>query len=416
MDKSELLKNMRELKQNIEKSNSSSNYSIKVEDMLFYGRIEIKDPATKMMDSKNIYSVQKREGNELSIEFYADDDLIATVKLDKENRIEISDKYSRIITPETFLLKMQELKENEKEQISLEKLEEMEEEKEIGQSKKRQVAKPKENKKEQNEDNEESKKDEKQDNKQKEVGKDDIEIDMDKYITADKKISDLIPEISQKQCEQVKIRSNNNIDFEMYGIDKDGNEVELESLKKSKGNNPNQEMIKTNADGSEVERTRVSTMLNIAPQKNETRGEEGIGIKIGEMGVEEVLYYRRDLNNQYLAIPVSLETTNEKYVDRDVRDIATKKFNTEVGDDVQRAETELERKDETQIENIDNDPRNNEIDSQDMELISEAAQRCRLDVEEFLKVYENSEGDSVEEKIDNAEETVNEQFRGRNNR
>lgn len=89
-----------------------------------------------------------------------------------------------------------------------------------------------------------------------------------------------------------------------------------------------------------------------------------------------------------------------------------------VGDNIQRAEEELqkEKSEETVLENIDDNPYNDTPNENEEILIQKAAKRCKMSVEGFKKVYETAEGKTVIEKIDDAEETINEQFRGNDGR
>ena len=158
-------------------------------------------------------------------------------------------------------------------------------------------------------------------------------------------------------------------------------------------------------------------MLKIQPGTNEQKGNDTLGIKIGNLGIEQVYYCRRDQNDNYLAVPVGLKTTNDKYTTREVRELASKKHNPTIGDDVQRAKQHLESKDDkTIIENIDDTPQNDKIEPEEAKLIKEAAKRCNMSVESFMQEYEKQNGDTISERIENTEEEINEQFRGRNTR
>ena len=88
-------------------------------EIMWYGQIEITNPDTKEKESKNIYSKMNEKGE---VEFYIEEDLIATVIEQEENRIEIVPKYQKVITPEIFLAKMNELRQRNKQPISLDKL------------------------------------------------------------------------------------------------------------------------------------------------------------------------------------------------------------------------------------------------------------------------------------------------------
>lgn len=409
MEDKQLLQEMKELKMNIQYESNSIDERDKetiVQDIIFYGRIEIVNPITKQEETKKIYMVEKNIDNKTSIEFYADNEVIATV-IDEENQIVISPKYANVISAEIFLVKLQELRVQNKEQISLNKLEEIEEAREVETGKKMRTQENNKSKDKQEENQE--KEDEEKETRKEENYNDDIEINMNAYITVDKRIADIIPEIKEKHCQKVMIRSNNNIDFEMYGIDKDGNEVELTTLKQKSGTNPYKEMIKTNIDGTEVESIKVSAMLQIVPGTNEKSGNEGIGIKIGNMGIEEVVYYRRDNSDKYLAVPVGLETTNDKYSEREVREIATKKYNPTIDDNIERAEERIQGGRRTTIENIDDNEHNNTRDEIEEELIRKAVkERCDgITLEEFIEIYEQEKGDTIQERIDNTVDTIN---------
>lgn len=384
--------------------------STNVDEIIYYGDIKINNTTTKKIQTKSIYLIESHIEDRYSIQFYADNEVIATVLKEQDNRVVISPKYANIITPEMLLVKLEEVRMQGIEPISLEEAEEQGLIRQAsGKTRTQSKLKKKEEKKKEEKEQEQEEK--------KPNYKRDIEISMNQYITVDKKIADIIPEIKQKQCQRVMARSKNNIDFEIYGIDKNGNEVEFNSLHQTEGTNPNQSVIKTNRDGSQVEKTQLSAMLRIQPGTNEQRGNEGIGIKIGAMGIPEVFYYRRDANDNYLAVPVGLETTNDKYAIREVKEIATKKYNPTIDDNIERAEERIGESGETTINNIDDNLENNTLDEAEMELIEEAAKRCKMDVKDFYTMYyEEAEGDTINEKIDNAEKEVNDAFRGKRER
>lgn len=366
-------------------------------EIMWYGQIEITNPDTKEKESKNIYSKMNEKGE---VEFYIEEDLIATVIEQEENRIEIVPKYQKVITPEIFLAKMNELRQRNKQPISLDKLEKIRQERLRQENREQEIGKARKNQAKRNEKREnklqEKERDKKQDSdkeKQKQQTKGNyIEISMKQYITADKKIVDLIPELKQKQCERVIVKSNNNISFNVYGIDRDGNEIELQTLRQTEGKNPSQKIIATNLDGTNVQQTTVSTMLKIQQGTNEQKGNEALGIKIGELGIEEIYYCRRDKNDNYLAVQVGLETTNDKYSTREVRELATKRYNPTIDDNTKKAKSHIQSGDDkTIIENIDDTPQNDKIEPYEIELIKEAAQRCKVTIEEFLETYQKTQ-------------------------
>lgn len=371
----ELLEKMRNLKQEIEEQKKKAKkQEIEVEEIIYYGTIEIKEEKGKPVE-KEIYLVKQTIEGIPQINFYADNQIMAKVK--EEGQIEIVPEFADKIKEVEFLAKLEMAREQlqDKEPISLAELEQKEQE--IGR-KKAVGTKPK--KKEKQEEKDEREDEQEEEPQKKQIDKNDIEIRMDAYITPDKKIADIIPEVKEKGCTKVKIRTTDNIHFKMYGIDKDGNEIQLKTLKQTEGTNPNQTMTKISHDGRSMEQVQVSSMLTIEPGKNESPRREGLGIKVGDFGIEEVLYYRRDTQNRYIGVPVGLETTNQKRNSREVQEFASKKYNTEVEDEIT--------------------------------LIEEAAERCKISIEGFLEQYENAQGDTIQERIINTEEVINVQYNG----
>ena len=378
MEKEQLQK-MQKLKKKVEEQKvKESEQKIIVEVILYYGKIQIKGKKEKQ-EEVEIYGIKEKIGKKEQIKFYANNKVIATVG--KEGTIQIVPKFADQIKEVEFLAKLERAKEQlqDKEPISLEELEQKEQQRQKGVGTKQKKKSKQKNKEEKEQ--EKKKEEEKEDLPKKAIGKNDREIKMNQHITPDKTIADIIPEIKEKGCKKVKIRTYNNINFQVYGIDKDGNEIELKSLQQTEGTNPTQAMIKISGDGTKMEQTKVSTMLKIQAGKNEKTENEGLGIKVGEMGIEEILYYRRDVKDRYVGVPVGLETTNQKRNNREVQEFASKSHNTEVGDE--------------------------------MALIEEAASRCNMSVKGFLKQYEKAKGNSIKERIDNTEEEINNQYRGK---
>ena len=95
--------------------------------------------------------------------------------------------------------------------------------------------------------------------------------------------------------------------------------------------------------------------------------------------------------------------------------------NTSVNDNIERAEQRIEssKKEETVLENIDDDLYNDkmvEVDDTEI-LIRKAAKRCKInDIEGFKKRLEYTKGDTIQEKIDNLEEEINEEYSRHNER
>ena len=131
-----------------------------------------------------------------------------------------------------------------------------------------------------------------------------------------------------------------------------------------------------------------------------------MAIKVGSMGIPEVKFYRRDQNDNYLAIPIGLKTTNDKKTTRELREMMTKGYNTSISDEIGRAQERLEDDEPTQLENIDENLDNNVIDDIEIEMIVEAAQRNDMDVIEFYEIYKQKRADTIEERIQETEEEI----------
>lgn len=155
-------------------------------------------------------------------------------------------------------------------------------------------------------------------------------------------------------------------------------------------------------------------MLKIHTGENEGRENEGFTVKLGAYGIPEVNYYRRaSQTDEYTSVPVNLENTNQKRTEQNVQEFMEKKRNTNVNDNIEKADDRIEQNEneETVLENIDDDHNNDKIDDSEI-LIEEAANRCKISVEAFKQEMEKVDGESLEEKIENTEEEINEQFRG----
>ncbi len=372
---------MRELKNELNIQEES------IQDVLCYGRITLSknDANKKNEQQKELYLVKKeKEGKEI-LEFYTQDGKIAQVN--SENEITILPEYKNLINEKELLLQLRDIT-----PVSLNKLEELE------------------NKKQ-----EDMKEHEEEEKNTREENSKDIIIDMNKKITKTKTIAQLIPEIQEKNIESVRIRRVDSTKFEVYGINAQGEEVDIESIKQTEGTNPYKEIVEVNQDGSTVTKDTALTMLKIENGTNEEKGDEGFTISIGDYGTPEVNYYRRDrATNQYTSVPVNLENTNQKKTSLETREYIEKKTNSSVQDNIERAEQELEENDETQLENIDDNPYNDENSIRI--LLEKAAARCKVSYEAFVEEYEKTEGNTIDERIDEAEEAINEQFRGEQKR
>lgn len=242
----------------------------------------------------------------------------------------------------------------------------------------------------------------------------DAEIDIHQKITEDRNFADLVPEIKEKKIKQVKVKRMDATNYQIWGIDQDGNEMVLKSLIPTQGTNPQKEINQINYDGSKVEKSQVSSMYKIMNGTNEQNQNEGFTFNIGNTGEMQVMYYRRARGeNQYTSIPVHLKDTNQKYNRKQVREFAEKRMNPDIDNNIDKEEEILKQEDQTSIEQVDDNPYNDKIEEIDYveKLIEDAAKRCKMSVKAFrMEVEEQMEAgkaDTLREAIEKTEEEIN---------
>lgn len=394
----EVIDRIREIKAREEKNLNAENEAIL--DIIYYGKINLSknDADLNNQTVEELYLVKKEVEGKIVQEFHTNNGVIATVS--EEGEIIIYEKYKQLINSNEFLLQLRDVL-----PLSLEKLEAEKSKKLEGseiETKKHDRKQGREKEKEQYVENPK-----------------DAVINLDKKITATKTFRQLVPEVKEKGVVDVRARRVDNTRFELIGINEFGEIVRLESLEQTEGTNPNEDIVKVNEDGSKVEKEKVMTMLKINPGKNEQNSNEGFAITLGEYGIPEVNYYRRaGQTDEYTSIPVNLRNTNQKNTDFEVREYMEKTRNTTVDDNIERANAEIEHSEdeETTLENIDDDPYNDIQTPEEEIMIQKAADRCKVSVESFKEELEKATGDTLEERIESAEEEINEQYIGNRER
>lgn len=254
------------------------------------------------------------------------------------------------------------------------------------------------------------------------------EIDIEKPIVGKKSFKDLVPEIKEKEVEKVKVRRTGlgtDNAFEFYGIGKDGEYIKLESLKRTEATNQTKEVNEIR--NGKVEKNGVSAMFSLTNGTNEGHGNEGFTIDLSDgTGIPEVAYYRRARNynenikdaTRYESIPVNMKDTNQKRTELDERRHMEKRRNTDISDNIQRSNEILRAQDETTLENIDDSPYNDNIETMEEyvdTLIKEAAKECKVSVKGFKAVMKSvkSQNDTIKEQIEKAKDEIYEQMPGR---
>ena len=410
----QLLENMRDFKEFCEQNISEDEEII---DISYYGKIILSKNDADISNEKqeDLYLVKKEHDGKEVLEFRTNIGIIATMK--EDGQIEITTNYKDVINEKEFLLQLQKVM-----PISLKKLEEIVKSKmKKSLSGQKMKENTQEEKQEENEEYSGAKKDKEiSDNKKDEDRKiykpdvKDVRIDMNKKITKTKSFSDLVPEVNEKGIQEVIVRRKDNTQFEFVGINESCEEIELKSLSMTEGTNSSKSIIEVSEDGNKVQENQAMTMLKIENGQNEGKQNEGFTVTLGTYGIPEINYYRRsEETNQYTSIPVNLTNTNQKRTDLDVREYMEKQKNINVEDNIKRAKDRIDKNEnkETVLENIDDNPYNDKIlDSSEIQ-IRKAAKRCKISVEAFKMELEKQDGDSLEEKIEAAEEQINEDFR-----
>lgn len=378
-------------------------------DICYYGKITLSVNNSGLSNEKeeDLYLIKKEINGVTGLEFKTDSGIIATILGNGE--IRISEEYKHLIRKEEFLLQLKSII-----PLSLEELE-----KEHSNKEKTAKISKTDGKEKTSQTEEQIEESRERDTPKKYVENPKVaKIDPNRKITKTKTFYDLVPEAKEKEVVDVVVRSKDNLTFEFIGINSAGKEIHLKTLEKTEGTNPNKDIVEINADGSSIRKDQVSTMLKIRNGQNEGKQNEGFTIKLGKYGIPEISYYRRSSElSQYSSIPVNLENTNQKITDTDVREYMERPLNTTTDDNIKRAEDRINNNKgkETQLENIDDNPYNDIEDSSEIQ-IKKAAKRCKISVEEFKQELKKQHGDTLDERIENAENAINEEFRGRNRR
>lgn len=179
-------------------------------------------------------------------------------------------------------------------------------------------------------------------------------------------------------------------------------------------------------DGSVIEQEQVAGMVKLNGRNSLNGTEEYLSVKIGQYGILEVDYVRRQLGKNkedaYFSAPV--ETQNQMPTTREVKEMMDKHHNTSLEDELDKGAPEIQRDRETQIENIDETASNDELGIDDIIVLEDGtqttirqeAQKAKISAEEFLQKYESKEGQTPDEILEQVHEEVEEEFMGGNER
>lgn len=253
------------------------------------------------------------------------------------------------------------------------------------------------------------------------------EIDPNAKVTQTETLADMIPEIKQKGIEKVKVvysdhSKGQNGRFSFVGIDNKGQIQTIDSLESIGGSNGQTVTSINSRDGDEVEEEQVTGLMRIKGRANTNGQEELLSLRVGQYGTIEVDYVRADLskdkNERYLSAPI--ETKNQRPTTREVREMMDKSKNTEIKDELDRSEDEIERSGETEIENMDNTASNDDLELDDIIQLEDGtettlrkeAEKAKISPEEFKRRYDSIGGKTPDEKIDDIQEEIEEEYIG----
>ena len=148
---------------------------------------------------------------------------------------------------------------------------------------------------------------------------------------------------------------------------------------------------------------------------------EGFSVTIGQYGMIEIDYIRKDpKQNKYIG--VTLNTEHEKPTTREVQEFMndTKTTDGELTGVIAKTEHQIDehRSETTKLQNIDDNPNNDQAIDIDEEVemhdgsvttIRKEAEKFDMSPEDYIKYFEEAEGECSSEKIENANIKIEEE-------
>lgn len=412
--------------------------NIKINKINFY-----KDMQLVPQNSNNIALIENTYIVEKQIRRENEEDLITYELYDEENnkiayvddkgKIKYEEKYLEILKErfkefydqigiENDDITLDELLENNKETKRLEmtdkEIEEyIENEKEQEDINGKQIN-SEQNEEEQEQEQEETKEDKQMQNIAQKMGikkqdiKSCIKINPDERIT-DNKTFEEITNVDGKYEKIFVVAANSKIKdntrFHFMGVTKDGKVEQIEGLEPREGISTGKKIISVNRDGSEVKEEQVSSLFTVG-SKN-----EGFAVTIGQYGIIEAQYIRRNPEKKDEYIGVDIDTQTQKPTTREVKEFMNTSRNPRISEEIERAKKQIEEKgtEQTTLKDIDDDPNNDtQIDIDEEIKLSDGtkttlrkeAEQIDMSVKEYVEEYEETQGEDIEEKIENIRE------------
>lgn len=252
------------------------------------------------------------------------------------------------------------------------------------------------------------------------------ELDPNTRVTQTETLADMIPELREKGIVKIGVVYSDHSKgqsgrFSFVGLDKEGQIHNIDSLENTQGTTTGQTVTSINSrDGSVVEEEQVAGLVRINGRNSLNGQEEMLSVKVGQYGILEVDYVRADLSedkgNRYLSAPI--ETRNIRPTTREVREFMDKSKNVNIEDELKRSEAELDRDEETQMNNMDDTASNDVLTADDVIVLEDGskttlrkeAAKAKVSVEDFVRRYNARTGKTPDEKIDDIHDEIEEEY------
>ena len=200
-------------------------------------------------------------------------------------------------------------------------------------------------------------------------------------------------------------QTRGNSRFAFWGVTPDGKVEQIQGLEERHGTNTGKEIYAINADGSCVREKQTTALFTLDGM------EEGFSITIGQYGILEAEYLRKSsTENKYIGS--SINTTHQRPTRKQVQEFMNdRKTNTqELNESIEKAEEQLSEVSTTKLQNIDDNPNNDKAINPEEEVtlhdgtvttLEEEAWKYNMSIQEYVKLYEQTQGDCPSEKIEN---------------
>ena len=203
--------------------------------------------------------------------------------------------------------------------------------------------------------------------------------------------------------------------FVFYGITPKGEVEQVPGFEERDGVNTGKEIYSMNRDGSVVKEKQTSALFMLR------NGEEGFSVTIGQYGIIEVDYIRKDpTQNKFIGL--TLNTYSEKPTTREVQEFMNdaRTTDTELTEIIEKTEHQLDEhgSETTLLQNIDDNPNNDKAIDIDEEIemhdgtvttLRQEAEKYNMSPEDYIKYFEEARGNCTSDKIMDANLTIEEE-------